>query len=102
MADKKKPETPKNPLAAELEAAMRNEQEAEQGAEDALGSIAESLALIQCHLCALVYLERTKNTEKTGLTYIPEVFNAIYDGTDPFAPENMPKAVEPENVAASA
>ena len=53
--------------------------------ENALIVIAQALIGIEKHLLALVYIENTKDSEKTGVTYVPEVFAAIYDGSDPFA-----------------
>lgn len=53
--------------------------------ENALIVIAQSLVAIEKHLFALVYIENTKDPDKTGLTYVPDVFKAIYDGGDPFA-----------------
>lgn len=76
--------------AAALEASKANEQstQSEQGElitpENALLVIAQSLVGIEKHLMALVYLENTKDPDKTGVTYIPAVFQAIYDGSDPF------------------
>ena len=63
----------------------------EMQAHDALTVIAESMVSMEKHLFALVYLSKTNNPEKTGVTYVDEIFNAIYDDTDPFAPENMPQ-----------
>jgi hypothetical protein len=53
--------------------------------ENALVIIANSLVGIERHLMALVYLENTRDPEKTQVTYLPDVFHAIYDGSDPFA-----------------
>jgi hypothetical protein len=65
----------------------------EEEAHDALGTIADALVGIEKHLFALVYLAITGAVEKTGVGYVPEVFNAIYDDSDPFSPENMPKPI---------
>ena len=76
--------------AAALAAQTASEQsgQAEQGElitpENALLVIAQSLVGIEKHLMALVYLENTREPEKSGVTYIPSVFQAIYDGSDPF------------------
>lgn len=80
-------------LEAELDAALKQEAgpgpapESQGGItnENALPIIAQTLVAIEKHLFALVYLENTKDSEKSGFTYLPEVFRAIYDGTDPFA-----------------
>lgn len=56
--------------------------------ENALIVIAQSLVAIEKHLFALVYIENTKDPEKTGFTYVADVFKAIYDGSDPFV-ENL-------------
>jgi len=53
--------------------------------DNALVIIAQSLVGIERHLMALVYLENTSDPEKTQVTYLPDVFHAIYDGSDPFA-----------------
>jgi hypothetical protein len=61
--------------------------DADEPAQDALESIADSLALITRHLCAVVYLMRTSTEEVrqvTGTTFIHEVFDSIYDDHDPF------------------
>lgn len=78
-------------LEAELDAALQSGGEqapAEMGGitnENALPIIAQTLVAIEKHLFALVYIENTKDPEKTGFTYVPDVFKAIYDGGDPFA-----------------
>ncbi len=52
--------------------------------ENALIVMAQALIGIEKHLLALVYIENTKDSDKSGVTYLPEVFAAIYDGGDPF------------------
>lgn len=52
--------------------------------ENALVAIAQALLAVEKHLFALVYLEKTRDPAKTGVTYIEDVFAAIYDGSDPF------------------
>jgi hypothetical protein len=52
--------------------------------ENALIVMAQAMVAIEKHLFALVYIENTKDPEKTGFTYVPDVFKAIYDGGDPF------------------
>lgn len=74
-------------LAAELEIAM--DAEASEGEiqitnENALVIMAQAMVGIEKHLFALVYLEKTRDPEKTQVTFLPDVFNAIYDGSDPF------------------
>lgn len=75
-------------LSDELEIAMGNQeaesQEIQITNENALIVIAQALVGIEKHLFALVYLEKTRDPEKTQVTYLPDVFNAIYDGSDPF------------------
>lgn len=83
----------KSELEAETEAALNQGGEPAPASEmqgvitneNALPIIAQTLIAIEKHLFALVYLENTKDSAKTGFTYVPEVFRAIYDGTDPFA-----------------
>lgn len=72
---------------SELLAAM--EDEPEQGEiqitnENALIVIAQALVGIEKHLFAQVYLAKTRDPEKTQVTFLHDVFNAIYDGSDPF------------------
>jgi len=74
---------------AELNAAM--EDDADQDVteiritnENALIVMAQALVGIEKHLFALVYLENTRDPEKSGVTYVPDVFKSIYDGSDPF------------------
>lgn len=77
-------------LEAELEAAMGQEkedpaqEEIQITNENALIIMAQALVGIEKHLFALVYLEKTRDPEKTQVTFLPDVFNAIYDGSDPF------------------
>lgn len=80
-------------LEAEAEAALMAEGNAhatppETGTpitnENALVVMAQAMIAIEKHLFALVYIENTKDPEKTGFTYVPDVFKAIYDGGDPF------------------
>jgi hypothetical protein len=101
MADKKD-ETETPALAQELEKALTQAEAEEAEAQDALTTIADALVMIEKHLCAMVYLQKTLGgTEKTGLTYHDDVFNAIYSGEDPFSPENMPKPI-PESAGENA
>lgn len=76
-------------LEAELEAAMGQDEAPVEGEiqitnENALIVMAQALVGIEKHLFALVYLEKTRDSEKTQVTFLPDVFNAIYDGSDPF------------------
>lgn len=73
-------------LAAEAEAALSDApaQDAEEAAQDALSVIAAALVGIEKHLFALVYLQKTAHPGDTGVTFVHDVFNAIYDDTDPF------------------
>lgn len=80
-----------NELAKQAAAAMAKQAQADEDAqgmeitpENALVVIAQTLVGIERHLLALVYLQNTREPEKTGVTYVPDVFAAIYDGTDPF------------------
>ena len=57
----------------------------EVNAENAFVALAQSAVAIEKHLFALVYLYKTMNPEKTGVTYVDDVFASIYDGSDPFA-----------------
>jgi len=73
----------------ELEAAMGNEGDPDVTEiritnENALIVMAQALVGIEKHLFALVYLENTRDPEKSGVTYVPDVFRSIYDGSDPF------------------
>ncbi len=52
--------------------------------ENALIVMAQAMVAIEKHLFAMVYIENTKDPEKSGFTYLPDVFKAIYDGSDPF------------------
>lgn len=83
-----------NELARQAAAAMAKQanpqiadgvQSVEITNENALVVIAQTLVGIERHLLALVYLENTKDSARTGVTYEPSVFASIYDGTDPFA-----------------
>lgn len=95
------PDTKEPELAKELASALSEAAAEQEEAEDALGSIADSLAMIEKHLCAMVYLQKTLGaTEKTGITYQDDVFNAIYSGEDPFSEENMPKPIPPAEAGA--
>lgn len=101
------PSEKQEPLSEEELAALNEAQDAEvtreipstapkndeEIAQDALSSIADSLKEISAfmqmnsrHLCAIVYLMKTSDSmsPKTGITYIDDVFNAIYDDSDPF------------------
>jgi hypothetical protein len=76
-------------LEAELEAAMGSEENPVEGEiqitnENALIVMAQAMVGIEKHLFALVYLEKTRDPEKTQVTFLSDVFNAIYDGSDPF------------------
>ncbi len=74
-------------LEDELEAAMGQDSESQEiqiTNENALIVIAQALVGIEKHLFAQVYLAKTRDPEKTQVTYLPDVFNAIYDGSDPF------------------
>jgi hypothetical protein len=77
---------PKPELEAEVAAALGSAQGTpEEEAQDALSVIAASLVGIEKHLFALVYLQKTMHPADTGVTFVPDVFNAIYDDSDPFA-----------------
>ncbi len=75
---------------AEIEAAL-GEADTEEVSEipitneNALIIIAQAMVGIEKHLFALVYLENTREPDKSGVTYVPDVFKSIYDGSDPFA-----------------
>lgn len=76
-------------LEDEIEAAMVENKDAAENEipitnENAVLIMAQALVGIEKHLFALVYLEKTRDPEKTMVTYLPDVFNAIYDGSDPF------------------
>ena len=76
-------------LEAELEAAMDQDDSPVEGEiqitnENALIVMAQAMVGIEKHLFALVYLEKTRDPEKTQVTFLSDVFNAIYDGSDPF------------------
>jgi len=70
--------------ALKAKAALPEESE-EITNENALAVIANAIVGMERHLNALVYLALTYDSEKTQLTFIPDVFHAIYDGSDPFA-----------------
>lgn len=73
-------------LEAEAAAALGNGADTpEEDAQDALSVIAAALVGIEKHLFALVYLQKTMHPADTGVTFVPDVFNAIYDDSDPFA-----------------
>ncbi len=77
-------------LEAELVAAMGQDDQAPAEGEiqitneNALIVMAQAMVGIEKHLFALVYLEKTRDPEKTQVTFLSDVFNAIYDGSDPF------------------
>lgn len=52
--------------------------------ENALIIIAQALVGIEKHLFAQVYLMKTRDPDKTQVTFLPDVFDSIYDGSDPF------------------
>ena len=56
----------------------------EVGPENAFVALAHSAIAIEKHLFALVYLYKTSRPEVTGVTFVHDVFDAIYDGSDPF------------------
>lgn len=65
-----------------------DEQEAQDALSaiaDAVSSLAVSMEMIQRHQMALVYLTRSLHPAETQITFHPDVFNAIYDDSDPFA-----------------
>ncbi len=81
---------PNTDLENEAAAALASAPAENQGeeikitAENALVIMTQALVGIEKHLFALVYLEKTRDPAKTGVTFIPAVFDAIYDGSDPF------------------
>jgi hypothetical protein len=72
------------PESASADANADVGEQADANAQDALGSIADNLSLIQKHLFALLYLAHTWRPEVTGVTYVHEIFQAIYTEGDPF------------------
>jgi hypothetical protein len=81
MADQPEINPEEIKLAPEAGAPVKSEEEA---AQDALETIADNLSLIQRHLFALLYMAHTWRPEVTGVTYVHEVFQAIYTEADPF------------------
>lgn len=57
--------------------------------ENALVVIAQTLVGIEKHLFAQVYLMKTRNPDQTHITYLADVFDSIYDGSDPFHEVDM-------------
>lgn len=55
-----------------------------EGGQDALEAAVGALIGIEKHMFALVYLLKTSRPAETGITYVEDVFNAIYDDSDPF------------------
>ena len=82
----KKPEPASAEAGVEIEegAILENEEDIIQNENEAVNSIADNLSLIQKHLFAMLYLAHTWRPEITGVTYVHEVFQAIYTGDDPF------------------
>lgn len=74
---------------AEIEAALNEDKTPDVSEisitnENALIVMAQAMVGIEKHLFALVYLENTRDPEKSGVTYVADVFRSIYDGSDPF------------------
>ncbi len=72
----------------------------EEKAQTALESVADNLSLIQRHLFALLYIAHTWRPEITGVTYVHDVFQAIYTEADPFKEvDEMLERMKAENEA---